>query len=354
MRVRWDAEYAGFVLDRVTRMEIIVVNQEQVADLLPMEEAMGAMRDVLADLARGNCHLPLRQIMWLPERFGALGLMPSYWEREGMIGLKAVTFFPGNEGTERDTHQGAVLLYDARDGRLCAVIDATSVTAIRTAAVSAVATECLARLDSRRLTIVGSGVQAAHHLEAMRCCRAIESVAVVSQSMDRAARFSRAMSNRHGLAVRAMESVEQAVADADIICTTTSSAEAVLRGRWIKPGTHINAVGSSVASARELDGEAVQKARLYVDRRESAMNEAGDFLLAKKEGFVGEDHIVGEVGELLIGKVAGRREADEVTLFKSVGLAVEDLAAAVRVYKKAQSGQSGSKLAFGGRRHAVD
>ena len=184
------------------------------------------------------------------------------------------------------------MLYDADRGNLLAVIDGTSITAVRTAAVSGVATKLLAREECRHLAIIGSGVQAGVHLQAMLQCRSIDRVTVFSKTLDRAERFAESASKRHAIPVQAMRSCKEAVEDADIICTTTSAREPVLKGGWLAPGTHINAVGSSVNFARELDGEAVQRSRLFVDRRESALNEAGDFLLAKKEGLIGDDHIV--------------------------------------------------------------
>ena len=334
-------------------MEVVIINQHEVGELLPMRECIPVMEKVLRSLAEGECTLPLRQILWMPQQIGALGLMPSYWEPAQTIGLKAVTFFPGNEGTPPDSHHGAVLLFEARRGRLLALIDATSITAIRTAGVSGVATKLLARSDATTLAIIGSGVQAQAHLEAMLLCRPIDTVRVCSKTIERARKFATRQSERQGVTIRAVPTVREAVGDADIVCTVTSASEPVLMGDWIKPGTHINAIGSSVASARELDAAAVQRSRLFVDRRESALNEAGDFLLAKEEGVVRDDHIVGEVGEVLAGKVKGRGSANEVTLFKSVGLAVEDLAAALHVYEKAEKTGVGTRVEFGGSRHAA-
>lgn len=330
---------------------MIIVDQNQVEELLAMPECIAVMEKVLLGLTRGECLLPLRMIMWLREKTGALGLMPAYWEPAKTIGLKAVTFFPGNEGTEYDSHQGAVMLFEADRGRLLAMIDATSITAIRTAAVSGVATRLLARDDSSRLAVIGSGVQARRHLEAMLCCRPIKDVLVSSKTLEHAQAFVAVESAKHAVTIEAVESVQQAVEAADIICTTTSSPDPVLKGDWIKPGAHINAVGSSVATARELDGVAVQRSRLFVDRRESAVNEAGDFVLAKKEGLVEDSHIVGEIGEVIAGTVAGRTSPEEITLFKSVGLAVEDLAAALHVYEKAKRTGACTTVEFGGRRH---
>ncbi len=335
-------------------MSMVIVNQSQVPKLLEMGACIKVMEEVLASLARGECQLPLRHIMWLPDKRGALGLMPSHWSTAGVIGVKAVTFFPENEGTDLDAHQGAVMLYDADRGSLLAMIDGTSITAIRTAGVSGVATKLLAPDDCAHLAIIGSGVPAGTHLQAMLLCRSIDRVTVFSKTPDRAERFAKSASKRYAIPVEAARSCKEAVEDADIICTTTSAREPVLRGDWLAPGTHINAVGSSVNFARELDGEAVRRSRLFVDRRESALNEAGDFLLAKKEGLVDDDHIVGEIGEVLTGQVDGRKSATDITLFKSVGLAVEDLAAALHVYEKAKETGAGTAVEFGGRRLETD
>ena len=310
------------------------------------------MAAVLASLERGEALLPLRSIVWLPDRTGALGLMPAFLAPERVLGLKAVTFFPGNEGTDLDSHQGAVLLFSAERGELLAIIDATSVTAIRTAAVSGVATGLLARADAHDLALIGSGVQARTHLEAMRLARPLRRVRVASKEFENARAFAERETRRHGIPVEPMASPREAVAGADIICTVTSSREPVLAGDWIAPGAHVNAVGSSVPFARELDTAAVSRSRLFVDRRESAMKEAGDFLIAKNEGAIRDDHIVGEIGEVLTGKVAGRRSSHEITLFKSLGLAVEDLASARRIYEKARDSPSATRLDLGGSRDA--
>ena len=335
-------------------MEVLFVNQEEVPRLLPMAECMEAVAAALAALADGKAMLPLRSILWLPERVGGLGLMPAALLPERVVGLKAITFFPGNEGTELDTHQGAVLLFEAERGRLLAVMDATSITAIRTAAASGVATRLLAREDAGDLAIIGSGVQARTHLEAMKIARRLRRVRVASKDPDRARSFAARESGKHGIAVEPVASAREAVAGADLICTVTSSREPVLLGEWISPGAHINAVGSSVPHARELDTAAVVRSRLYVDRRESTVNEAGDFLIPKKEGAVSDDHILGEIGELLTGRVEGRKSPEDITLFKSLGLAVEDVASARHIYEKAKSAGTGRFLDFGGSRHAND
>lgn len=335
-------------------MEVLIVSQREVAEFLPMGECMEAVATALAEVADGTAMLPLRSILWLPGKVGGFGLMPAALLPERVVGLKAITFFPGNEGTELDTHQGAVLLFEAERGVLLAVMDATSITAIRTAAASGVATRLLAREDAGDLAILGSGTQARTHLEAMAIARPLRRVRVASQDLDRAKAFARRESGRHGVEVEPVASAREAVEGADIVCTVTSSKEPVLLGEWIRPGAHVNAVGSSVPFARELDTAAVVRSRLYVDRRESAVNEAGDFLIPKKEGAISDDHILGEIGELLTGRARGRETPEDVTLFKSLGIAVEDIASARLIYEKAKKSGSGRFLEFGGIRHAND
>jgi ornithine cyclodeaminase/alanine dehydrogenase-like protein (mu-crystallin family) len=332
-------------------MQILVINQSEVRQLLPMAECIEVMAQALKTLSRGHAILPLRPVMWLPEKAGALGMMPAYMEDLQIMGLKIVSVFPGNHGTEYDSHMGAVMIFETKHGRPLAIMDATEITAIRTAAVSGVATKLLAREGAGDLAILGSGTQAGTHLGAMLLCRKIHRVRVWSRNPQNARQFSECESRRHNITVEVMPTVQEAVQGADIICTTTSSADPILPGQHLSAGTHINAVGSSVPFARELDSEAVVKSRLFVDRRESTINEAGDFLIPKKEGAIGDNHIQGEIGEILLGKVKGRKSQEEITLFKSLGLAVEDLASADHIYKKASAARMGTLVELGGSRH---
>ncbi len=332
-------------------MKVLMINQSEVKQLLPMDECMDVMADTLKTLAEGNAILPLRPVMWLPEKVGALGMMPAYLGSIGMMGLKVVSVFPGNHGTEYDSHIGAVMLYETKHGQLLALVDASEITAIRTAAVSGVATRTLARPDAGDLTIMGAGIQAKSHLAAMLVARDIKRIRVWSRNTEHAKAFAERESRRYDITIEAIVDAQQAVEGADIICTTTSSPQPILQGEWIKAGAHINAVGSSVAFTRELDTAAVVKSKLFVDRRESTLNEAGDFLFPKKEGAINDDHIKGEVGEVLLGKVQGRESADEITLFKSLGLAVEDVASAHHIYTKALQRNMGIAVELGGSRH---
>jgi ornithine cyclodeaminase len=316
-----------------------------------MAECMDVMASALATLARGGAILPLRPLMRIPQRAGILGMMPAYMETPDALGVKVITVFNGNHGTEYDSHQGVVLLFEADHGSVVAVIDASSVTAIRTAAVSGVATRLLARSDAHDLCILGSGVQARTHLEAMRIARQISRVRVWSRNTVASRAFARTESERQEIVVEAMDSAKDAADGADIICTVTSAREPILNGEWIAPGAHINAVGSSTPTARELDTHAVARAHLYVDRRESTFNEAGDFLIPKNEGVIGDEHIRAELGEVLLGTQRGRESPSEITLFKSLGLAVEDVAAAHHIYAQAVLRGIGTTVDMGGKRN---
>jgi ornithine cyclodeaminase len=331
----------------------LVVSDRDVVALLPMTECIDAMTVALRALAQGSALLPLRQIVRLPNGRDAFGLMPAVLDDPPVLGAKVITVYPGNDATPYDSHQGAVLLFEREYGRLIAILDASTITGLRTAAVTAVATRLLSRPDSRTLALLGAGVQAATHLESISLVRQIDEVRVWSRSGVRAHAFAERFGGQ-GPRIVACATAREAVDRADIICTLTSSREPVLFGEWLSPGTHVNAVGASLATSRELDSAAVVKSRLYVDRRESTLNEGGDFLVPKREGLIGDDHIVGEIGELLVDppRIAGRRTADEVTLFKSLGLAIEDLAAARRVYDRAVSTGAGTWLELGGLRDA--
>jgi ornithine cyclodeaminase len=336
-----------------SRAGTLVVNHSDVLALLPMSDCIDAMTDALRTLALGGALLPLRQVVRLPNGRDAFALMPAALDEPSALGAKVITVFPGNDATAYDSHQGAVLLFDTAYGRLIAILDASTITALRTAAVTAVATRLLARPDARTLALLGAGVQAETHLESISLVRPIDEVRVWSRSGERAHRFAEKFTAA-GTRIVVCPTAREAVEGAHVVCTVTSSREPVLLGDWLAPGAHVNAVGASLATSRELDSAAVVKARLYVDRRESALNEGGDFLVPKREGLIGDDHIVGEIGELLTDppRIEGRRTNQEITLFKSLGLAIEDLAAARRIYDRAVAAGAGSWLELGGLRDA--
>ena len=326
-------------MSRTTK--VLVFSENEVHEVLTMPECIAAMEDALSALARGESHHPLRSVMRAPGAAGFLGLMPGY--RGGTtpyFGLKEVCVFPGNPARGLDSHLGAVLLHSGETGELLAIANASAITAIRTAAVSAVATKLLARDEASVLAIVGVGAQGWSHARAIPLVRNIRELRVCSRDREHAERLA---SEARGIVV---DSVEEAVRGADIIVTATNSREPVLKREWISPGAHINAVGSSVATARELDGATMAASTLFVDRRESTVNESGDYLFALREGAIRDDHIRAEIGDVLIGKAAGRTSRDEITLFKSLGLAIEDLAAAAFLYEKGRRDGHGTEVPF--------
>jgi ornithine cyclodeaminase len=328
-------------------MKILVLNHSEVEELLPIRECIPVMEDALAGLARGEAHQPLRMIVQPPGAAGDMALMPSYRAGDrAAYGLKAVCFFAGNPALGLDSHQGGVMLFSAETGELLALMNASAITAIRTAAVSGVATKLLARDDASELAIIGSGVQARAHLEAMSCVRAIKRARVASLAIDHARRFAEEIGSRYPFTIEPVEGVEAAVRGADLIVTATTAEQPILKREWISAGAHVNIVGSSIPTTREVDTATMAAASLFVDRRESTLNEGGDYLFAMREGAIGPDHIRAEIGELLIDKHPGRASPEEITVFKSLGLAIEDLASAAYLYRRAKETQAGAWVEF--------
>jgi ornithine cyclodeaminase len=328
-------------------MKILVLDNQQIRDLLPMIECIELMADALAALARGEVYQPLRTIIRPPEARGLLGLMPAYRAGEaGAFGLKAICVFPENPGKGKDAHQGAVMLFSRETGELLALMNASEITAIRTAAVSAVATRLLAREDAQQLGIIGAGVQARTHLTALAAVRPIKGARVACRNIEHAEQLAREMKPKFSFPIEPLRTNEEAVREADLIVTATSSLEPVIKREWISPGAHVNAIGTHSPTSREIDGATMAAARIFTDRRESALNESGDYLLAAKEGLLNPDSILGEIGELLIGTKSGRTSATDITLFKSLGLAIEDVVTADYLYRKALSQDAGSWIDF--------
>jgi ornithine cyclodeaminase/alanine dehydrogenase-like protein (mu-crystallin family) len=328
-------------------MNVLLLGHDEVAALLPVRECIGLVRDALRSLAEGRVHQPLRTIMRPPDAAGMMGLMPSYASgAHAAFALKAICVFPGNPARGMDSHQGAVLLFSAETGELQAVVNASAVTAIRTAAASAVATEALAREDASDLAIIGAGVQARSHVEAMSRVRRVRRCRVASRRVENARKLADELKGSYAFPVESVETIEEALRGADLIVTATSAARAVVRREWVSAGAHINAVGSCTPHARELDGATVAASSLFVDSVESTVNEAGDYLCALREGVIGQEHIRAELGEVIRGDKPGRTSNDEITLFKSLGIAVEDLAAVKFLYDKAKETGAGTWVSF--------
>lgn len=329
-------------------MNVLLLGHDEVTALLSMGECIKLMREALLSLAEGRVHQPLRTIIRPEDAKGVMGLMPSYAsEPHAAFGLKAICVFGGNPARDLDTHQGAVLLFSAETGELQAVVNASAVTAVRTAAVSGVATQALAREDACELAVLGAGVQARSHVEAMSHARQIRRCRIVSRSVEHARKLADELSESHSFPIEAVETVEDALRGADLIVTATNAAEAVVRREWVADGAHINAVGSCTPHTRELDAETVAASSMFVDSVESTVNEAGDYIHALREGTIsGLEHIRAELGEVLNGTKPGRTSSEEVTLFKSLGLAVEDLAAAEYLYRKSKERGAGTWVRF--------
>ena len=328
-------------------MKILVLDNRQIKELLPMTECIELMADALSALARGEVYQPLRTIIRPPEARGLLGLMPAYRAGdEGAFGLKAICVFPENPAKGKDAHQGAVMLFSRETGELLALMNASEITAIRTAAVSAVATRLLAREDAEELAIIGAGVQARTHLAALAAVRPIKRARVACRNIEHAEQLAREMQPDFSFPIEPVRTNEEAVRDADVIVTATSSLEPVIDKEWISPGAHVNAIGTHSPNSREIDSATMAAARIFTDRRESVLNEAGDYLLAAKESLVTPESILGEIGELLIGTKPGRTSSTDITLFKSLGLAIEDVVSADYLYRKARAQHAGTWIDF--------
>jgi ornithine cyclodeaminase len=322
-------------------VKVLVLSEQDVRRLLDMESCIEAMEEVLASLARGDLYQPLRSIARPPGAETLLGLMPAH--RGGAspaYGLKEIVVVPTNPARGLDTHMGSVLLHDGETGELVAALNASPVTEIRTAAVSAVATRALASPGAERVAILGSGAQARGHVHAMRAVLDDPEVRIWSRSLEAAERLA----GEVGATVS--PSVDAALFGAEVVCTTTAAVEPIVEKRWLARGAHVNAVGSCFPTTRELDTETVAHASFFTDRRESCLNEAGDYLLAAAEGAVGPDHIRAELGEVLAGMHPGREHEDELTVFESLGIAVEDLASAELVVRKARAEGVGAEVDF--------
>ena len=327
---------------------MLIINHSQVRELLPMQDCMEVVGKALADLARGEGVQPLRSGILRPDRRGVLAWMPGSLAAGQVFGIKVLSVVekPGELGVE--SHQGGVMIFDPKNGSPLALCEAGAITAVRTAAVSALATDKLARPDAVTATILGAGTQASSHIEAMLAVRPIERIRVWSRDADKVQAFAKEQAVRHGVTVEAAADIASAIAGADIVCTTTSAREPVLFAEMLEPGMHINAVGASIPSWREIDPGVLPLVSLFTDRRESLRNEAGEFIDAVKTGLVEQGLVVPEIGEVLNGDHPGRTSETEITLFRSLGLAVEDIASAQLVYQRAVKESVGTHVDLGG------
>lgn len=322
-------------------MKMRALSAQAIRELAPYEELIPLMASTLAAVSRGKAELPLRWGLMLPDERGALVMMPGYLAPPDRAGIKLVSLDPNASAQGRPTHLGLVILYDAAGLIPLAILCGSTVTALRTAAATACATNLLARPDARVLAILGSGEQADAHVSALSHARDFAQIRIWSRNAANAEQLARKHSGLR-CRVEVHNTVESAVANADVICTLTSSATPILPGKLISPGAHVNLVGSSGRTSAETDDELVERSRFFVDFRPSALAQAGELLNAIERKRVTVEHVLGELGEVLVGRRPGRTHHDEITVFKSLGIAAEDIALAAHVYSKAEAAGAGS------------
>jgi alanine dehydrogenase len=314
---------------------MLLLSEHDVRALLTMDDLIETMHDALAEHAAGRAQQPLRTVLEVGAQHAFFGVMPAFLPKRGALGTKLVTVFGSNLAIGLPSHLATIVLLDETTGELLSVMDGRYITEARTAAVSAVSARLLAREDAATLAILGSGVQARSHLRALGRVRPLRSVRVWSPSERSRQAFVDDMQGETTATITAAKSAEEAVSGADVIALATASREPVVRSEWISDGAHIAAVGACRPDQREMETTLIKRARVYVDSRVGALAEAGDVVIPMREGAIDERHLVGELGALASGTIAGRTSPRDVTIFKSLGMAVEDVAAAHLAYTRA-------------------
>jgi ornithine cyclodeaminase len=325
-------------------MPVLVLSEAHVRELLTHEACLAAMREALCSLAKGLAEQSATRPVLAPHgAAGLLGLMPAYAAGpDPLYGLKAVCLFPGNSKLGLDSHQGAVLLFSGTTGEALALLNASTITELRSPAVTAIATELLARPGAEELAVIGAGVQGRAHVRTLVRTCSFQRVRIVSRDLARTQTLCASLEKELELPVVPGSSVREAVENADVVVTATTSRQPILNRSWIRPGTHINAIGCAVAATREIDTATIAAATVFADSKEAVMAEAGDYIIAAAEHAIGPAHIRASLGDILVGSAPGRTSPAEITLFKSVGLAIEDLYAARHAYALAQQHGVGS------------
>ncbi len=323
-----------------------MISAKEVAELLSMKDCIDVMEKTFISMSQGFSKFPQRQALRLPDNSGLMGLMPALDTDLGKLSIKAITVFPYNHKSGKASHQGIVALFDDKYGELLSIIDAGEITSIRTAAVSAIGTRLLANKNASDLFIIGCGVQAIKHVEAILLIRPIKKIRAWDLNPDAAESFAAEAYNNFEIRVEIQYGKKAVVEGADIICTLTPSIEPVLFGKDVTSGMHINAVGACSSNARELDTEVILKSKIFVDKKEAALNEAGDILIPMKECSIDKNHELIEIEELYNEGIDGRISSKDITLFKSLGLAIEDLYTANFIYNSALKKQMGTLVAL--------
>ena len=323
---------------------MLVLSEKQVQSLLESDELIAALSQAHIQYSTGKAVMPVRLVVPLPDIQGRITSMPGYLTEDQALGMKVVTYFQNNPQRNIPAILATIMLFSAETGKMIAVMDGAYITAIRTACASALATKALANRETPILGILGAGVQARTHIRALTRVRAISQIKIYSPSAISAASLKREIENEVGIAIEVAGSVEAVVRASDLLVTVTTAKEPIVKAEWLKPGVHINAVGSHRPDSREIDGATLAQAQVVVDSRAAIMAECGDILMALQEKSVGNNVIHGEIGEVLAGAKPGRHSADEITLYKSVGIAIQDVAAAHLVYCKAVERNVGSQF----------
>ena len=322
----------------------LIISREQVQELLDMRAAIDAVESALIEFSAGQAVMPVRVTTPVPAHGGIVLGMPAFLGQTNALGTKIVTVYKNNPARGLPTILAVVVVNDPQTGKVEAIMDGGYLTAIRTAAASAVGTKYLARPEARTLGILGTGVQGFSHLWAMKEVSAVEEVVIYNRSAEKAREFKRQYTERFGLPIEIAPSEEAVCRASDILVLATTAAEPIVRREWLKPGVHINAVGSHSPGARELDGATVAAARIVVDSREANLKECGDLLIPMNEGAIGAEAFEDEIGQVAVGQRPGRRSAEEITIYKSVGIAVEDVATANLVLARARAQGVGTQV----------
>lgn len=323
---------------------VLMLSRSDIKNLITMPEAIEALRAAHAEFSRGEANMPVRSVITIPANDGWYGIMPAYLPSSRALGLKSVTVYKQNPSRGIPATLGLTLLLDPETGVPISVMDAGYLTGVRTAAASGVATDLLARKDARELAVLGPGVQGRHHTLAMTSVRPIERVRVYDRSRENAEKFREEMQAQVKAQIEVAASEEEAVRGADVIVLTTTSPTPVIQLPWLKPGVHINGVGAHAPAVREIPSDVIAAARVVVDSREAGLKEAGDLIMAIAEGKVTAEHFADELGEVADGTKPARTSPEQITIYKSVGIAIQDMAVAAMVYRKALANKAGTEV----------
>jgi alanine dehydrogenase len=314
---------------------MLVLSEKQVRSLIDIDDLIAALEQAHVQYSTGKTVMPVRLVVPLPQIQGRITSMPGFLSEDQALGMKVVTYFQENSKQALPAIFATIMLFSAATGEIIATMDGSYITAIRTACASALATKILANAETPVLGILGAGVQARAHIQALNRVRKIERIKLYSPSGTSAVAVQKELTPQVDAAIEVAQSAEAVVRGADIVVTATTTKEPIMHSAWLKAGAHINAVGSHRPDLREIDGPTLARATIVVDSCDAIMAECGDILLALKEKSIGENHIHGEIGEVLAKIKPGRTRQDELTLYKSVGIAIQDVAAANLVYLKA-------------------